>query len=786
MKLLKRAYEKELQEMEKKFAIGIVWDKDATRVEIRTSQISDAKHFQDGCDAFIDLYQNVFKDMKRELIVIADCSDDAAVQQVINAVMAENPVLIEKIDTGELSVYGQRSGIRKAIDDLKRELGKAKGGSQNSRRVTRSKHDGPSAPTDGCDFPQREVSSPPKALKHELFNGVMISLHQGDITDQRVDAIVNAANERLQHGGGVAGAILAKGGRQIKEDSRQVLSQRKTLKVGEAVHTRGGNLTSKFVIHAVGPRWEEHGRDRSMVLLRRACVESLRLAGRLNLSSVALPAISSGIFGMPKDVCAEVMFDAVEEYSTSVDVLCCNLRDVRIVIIDAPTVMVFHEEFVKRYVSSQERLQMRSNLSGHFTDEKLPTGSTDMHGDQHETSNISLFVDNKNMGSSNQGKQFADKKVTDQTAVSPEDHQQYSSKCPSVDKKSTRESDGSLKAIAGKDEEESKAALSSKRNYIPQTDQTADKDGEAESFLNVKNADISSKKIQDAMPNSEKEHKNVADEITHTQNDKVTYSRTATSVKINDKLSQGDRLPHDNSDQTRKLEAPKGPHFDSRTPRSAENARTNRKVSQVDGMPHGNSDETGKVETTKGPHVDSRTPHSAENVSANGTISQGDSLPHGNSDGTGKVVAPNGSIGRGRGALAVCFPPKINENERCGSIPDESRGSSTIPVARNITAGRGRGMTVRSGDSVKNPPGLIVKSEGLDFAKNLEEQRDPVRMSPEEKVTSKGLDFAIDFKDNETLARFLWRRVNILQRIFNHATMARCLSKMEAVPEPLL
>ncbi len=180
-----------------------------------------------------------------------------------------------------------------------------------------------------------------------------ISLSKSDITDEKVDAIVNAANDGLQHGGGVAAAIVRKGGRQIKEESRRIMSDRKwrPLNVGDAVYTRGGHLPCQFVIHTVGPRWNAHERSRCISLLNRACIESLRLAAKLELSSIALPAISSGIVGMPgmpKNICAQVMFDAVEELSSSTDAESSTLRDVRIVIGDEKTIGVFREEFVRR------------------------------------------------------------------------------------------------------------------------------------------------------------------------------------------------------------------------------------------------------------------------------------------------------------------------------------------------------------------------------------------------------------------------------------------------------
>lgn len=85
------------------------------------------------------------------------------------------------------------------------------------------------------------------------------------------------------------------------------MSQRNNapLQVSDAVYTRSGNLACKYVIHTVGPEWSVHGPDNSIPLLRKACVESLRLAVRLGLYSVALPAISSGSFGMPKDTVLE-------------------------------------------------------------------------------------------------------------------------------------------------------------------------------------------------------------------------------------------------------------------------------------------------------------------------------------------------------------------------------------------------------------------------------------------------------------------------------------------------
>lgn len=137
--------------------------------------------------------------------------------------------------------------------------------------------------------------------------GKRIRLTQGDLTELRVDAIVNAANAQLVLGAGVAGAIRAKGGPSIQEECTRIGGTT----VGGAVLTGGGNLEARYVIHAVGPRMGEGSEDEK---LQRATLNSLRRATEASIRSLAFPAISTGIFGFPKDRCARIMLTAVKEY----------------------------------------------------------------------------------------------------------------------------------------------------------------------------------------------------------------------------------------------------------------------------------------------------------------------------------------------------------------------------------------------------------------------------------------------------------------------------------------
>lgn len=139
------------------------------------------------------------------------------------------------------------------------------------------------------------------------LEGTHLDLLKGDITELEVDAIVNAANEELQLGSGVAGAIREKGGEAIQEECDRIGGT----PVGTAVLTGGGDLKAPHVIHAVGPRMGEGDEDRKLQSAVRAC---LALADRHGLKSIAMPAISAGSFGFPLDRCARILLTEVYRY----------------------------------------------------------------------------------------------------------------------------------------------------------------------------------------------------------------------------------------------------------------------------------------------------------------------------------------------------------------------------------------------------------------------------------------------------------------------------------------
>lgn len=174
-------------------------------------------------------------------------------------------------------------------------------------------------------------------LKEGLFpTRQTIQIVRGDITLEEVDAIVNAANGHLQHGGGVAWAIARRGGPAIQTESNEWIRTYGQVSHAQPAWTSGGSLFAKYVIHAVGPVWGEGDED---VKLSAAVSGSLRVADDLGVVSIAMPAISTGIFGFPKRRAAALIFRTIYEYFQQNPDISVNL--IKLVLYDDATVKAF-------------------------------------------------------------------------------------------------------------------------------------------------------------------------------------------------------------------------------------------------------------------------------------------------------------------------------------------------------------------------------------------------------------------------------------------------------------
>ena len=176
-------------------------------------------------------------------------------------------------------------------------------------------------------------------VEKNLSTGQTLQIVQGDITIEEVDAIVNAANDQLQHGGGVAWAIVRRGGNIIQEESDQWIQQHGPVSHTHPAWTSGGALPAKYIIHAVGPVWGDGDEDTK---LADAVSGSLRVADELKCSSISMPAISTGIFGFPKDRAARIILSAIKNYLSENK---SGLKIIRLTLFDQTTINIFLEKW---------------------------------------------------------------------------------------------------------------------------------------------------------------------------------------------------------------------------------------------------------------------------------------------------------------------------------------------------------------------------------------------------------------------------------------------------------
>jgi len=147
------------------------------------------------------------------------------------------------------------------------------------------------------------------------IGSTVLTVVQGDITQQDVDAIVNAANSSLMGGGGVDGAIHRAGGAKILDECKAYVRRHGNLPTGEAMITTGGTLKARHVIHAVGPVWRG-GSYREDELLANAYRNSLRVAVEYGVKTIAFPSISTGIYGFPIERASRIAIDTVKMFVT--------------------------------------------------------------------------------------------------------------------------------------------------------------------------------------------------------------------------------------------------------------------------------------------------------------------------------------------------------------------------------------------------------------------------------------------------------------------------------------
>ncbi len=175
-------------------------------------------------------------------------------------------------------------------------------------------------------------------IKETLLQAV-----QGDITREKVEAIVNAANSSLMGGGGVDGAIHRAGGLAIVEECRKIVAERGRLPAGKAVITTGGKLPSKYVIHTVGPVWR--GGDSGEEATLASCyTECLKMASANGIKSISFPAISTGIYGYPQQPAAKIAIASVVMYLNDSPT---TLEQVRFVLYDTNAYNIYTVELAR-------------------------------------------------------------------------------------------------------------------------------------------------------------------------------------------------------------------------------------------------------------------------------------------------------------------------------------------------------------------------------------------------------------------------------------------------------
>ena len=321
--------------------------------------------FDKVVDDFIYFYQSQNRKMQQEIFPVSgkNMNNVIAETQTKFSVVIDFSQKSDKWsdkDSDKIIIYGKKEKVQEALKFLKdKKVDDSTGTTSSSSQPKGATGGSSSTATRGSNSAAgssspREKSTTVEKFSCVLFQNINVSVYQGDITKETVDVIVNSANERLHHSAGVAGAIVKAGGKSIQDESDEIMKKRRYYDVapGQVVKTKAGNLPCNLIVHAVGPRWLNYAsyeKDTAKNLLFSAVLNSLSIASQYGAKSISIPAISSGIFGVPVQICAEVLFKAATVFAKTAP---GPLTDIRFVNIDKTTTQTFAEEMKKQFGSS--------------------------------------------------------------------------------------------------------------------------------------------------------------------------------------------------------------------------------------------------------------------------------------------------------------------------------------------------------------------------------------------------------------------------------------------------
>ena len=342
-----------------------------TNLKIFARSDVDRPTFSKSMDEFIKFYQTQNQKMHLEVVPIPPGNK----KDVISEACKKISVTIDSAqDLDQITIYGEKENIEDTKRFLKGEVGDRSPGRQPSEETT------------------EEVDGTEK-LSFDFSENLKLVVYQGDLTKENVDAIVNPADDRLQLKDGTADAIVKAGGRSIQEEIVIIMWKKgnQPFQAGEVIATGGGQLLCKFLVHAICPVWNYYAPNTAKQMLHNAVTNSLNLACRYNATSISMPAIGAGLPQVPLNICAEVLFEAVENFASNAEKM-SSLREIRFVNFDKPTNRIFLQEMKKRFPGSVTKEKVEAFLPSDTKKQGRRTQTTPIPNSDREQTTSSSFI----------------------------------------------------------------------------------------------------------------------------------------------------------------------------------------------------------------------------------------------------------------------------------------------------------------------------------------------------------------------------------------------------------